>query len=310
MEITPEILEKKALLARHLQNKHAREGLYQWLKTELAYTSNAIEGSTLTRQETVLAISENITGKSKPITDYIAALNHAKAFAYVWAQVGKKKVIDVSTVLAIHERILAGIDDDHAGCYRQVAVRISGSRVVLPNPLKVAELMQQFNEWLVAAPTDNIVVKAIEAHYRLVAIHPFSDGNGRTARLLMNLILMRDGFAPIIIRKMDRRRYLNALEIYHTKGEAEPYYKFMFSCLHRSLKIILDILDTFKPTANYRQLMTIGKFAKHVGLPVSTIRYWVQIEKLKPAFYSDEGYMLFLPDQEVPSSDKIDKKKD
>ena len=299
MEITPEMLEKKALLARHLQNKNAREVLYQWLKTELAYTSNSIEGSTLTRQETVLAITENITGKSKPVTDYTAAINHAKAFEYVCEQVAKKSVIDVSTVLAIHERILAGIDDDNAGCYRQVAVRISGSRAILPNPLKVPDLMQQFNEWLISAPTDNIVVRAIEAHYRLVSIHPFRDGNGRTSRLLMNLILMRDGFAPIIIRKIDRRRYLNALEAYHTQGEAEPYYKFMFSCLNRSLKIVLDILDTFKPTANYRQLMTIGKFAKHVGLPISTIRYWVQTERLKPAFYSDEGYMLFLPDQVI-----------
>ncbi len=103
--------------------------------------------------------------------------------------------------LDIHGLILRGIDDANAGRYRNVAVRISGSTVTLPNPLKVSDLMEDFGRWLKKPEIDHPVELAAEAHYRLVTIHPFVDGNGRAARLLMSLILLMHGYPPAIIRK-------------------------------------------------------------------------------------------------------------
>ena len=295
-ELLKSIAENKAKLSKLLKNKDNRDVLYNWLKTELAYTSNAIEGNTLTRRETTLAIEENITSGSKPISHYVEAVNHAKAFELVMNLAKDKHAIDIKDVLQIHKCILSGIDDANAGCFRKVPVRISGSRTVLPNPMKVPDLMEQFNCWLTSTDED-IVFKAINAHYRLVTIHPFKDGNGRTARLLMNLILMQAGFTPTIIRKLDRKRYLDALEKYQTTGNTDSYHSFMLSALNRSLKTALDMLDTDKQDTDSAKLVTVSQYAKIKGVPASTIRYWVQIGKIKPTAYTDAGYMMFDPNK-------------
>lgn len=293
-EILKSILENKRRLSELLKNKDNYDVLYGWLKTELAYTSNAIEGNTLTRRETTLAIEENMTSGAKPLVHYLEAVNHAKAFELIMELAKDKHTITVKDVLAIHKRILTGIDDANAGFYRNVPVRISGSRTVLPNPLKVPDLMEMFNQWLTTTDED-VVYKAINAHYRLVTIHPFKDGNGRTARLLMNLILMQAGFTPTIIRKIDRKRYLDALEKYQTTGNAEQYHNLMLAALNRSLKTAIDMLDTSKSDVSGVKLVTIAKYAKLKGVPVSTIRYWVQTGKIKPDAYTDAGYMMFDP---------------
>lgn len=293
-EILKSINENKKKLSQLLKNKDNRDVLYNWLKTELAYTSNAIEGNTLTRRETSLAIEENITSGSKPISHYIEAVNHARAFDLIMNRAKDKQSIDVDDVLQIHRCILSGIDDPNAGYYRNVPVRISGSRTVLPNPLKVPDLMQVFNHWL-ATTDEDTVYKAINAHYRLVTIHPFKDGNGRTARLLMNLILMQAGFTPTIIRKIDRKRYLDALEKYQTTENGDSYYSFMLSALNRSLKTAIDMLSTDGADLSNVKLVTIAKYAKIKGVPTSTIRYWVQIGKIKPTSITDAGYMMFDP---------------
>ncbi|MDR2685696.1 MAG: Fic family protein [Rickettsiales bacterium] len=289
-KIIQTITAKKAKLDKLLSNKNNRHTLNNWLKTELAYTSNAIEGNTLSRRETELAIAEEITGGSKPLKDYIEAKNHSVAFDFALDAIFSGAPIDENLILAIHKKILTGIDDDNAGHYRNVHVRISGSRVILPNHLKVPELMCEFNKWL-KTKTDNAVQKSITAHFRLVSIHPFIDGNGRTSRLLMNMMLLNAGYAPIIIRKIDRRRYLMALEKYQLTQDNTQYEKFMLGALSRSLSMVIDLLD--KAAVNPQKMLTIAKFADLAGLPTSTIRYWVKENKLKPAGYSQSGYILF-----------------
>jgi len=288
-ELWVKIQAKKQKLDRLLANKSNWKVLTDWLKTELAYTSNAIEGNTLTRKETVLAIEENITSGSKPIKDYQEARNHSLAYEFMLDAIKRNLPIDEKLVLEIHKRVLSGLDNYNAGIYRNVRVRISGSATVLPNPLKVPELMMEFYKWLRTNKMD-ILHKAIEAHYRFVAIHPFVDGNGRTARLLMDLMLMKGGYAPIIIRPIDRKRYLNALEVYQ-RGDGEKYTRFMLAALSRSLSVAIDLLS--KDQADMKKLLTIAKFAQLTGLPVSTIRYWVSIGKLRPTNYTASGYMLF-----------------
>ena len=294
-EIRAKIEENRKKLQQLLQNKDNQKVLEAWLKTELAYTSNGIEGNTLTRKETELAIEENLTSGAKPINHYLEAINHARAFEFI-LEAGKNKAkIDESFVLQLHKIILSGIDNTNAGFYRSVRVRISGSETILPNPLKVPDLMADFGGWLTDKHDDSLDF-ALEAHYRLVSIHPFIDGNGRTARLLLNAILLESGYAPVIIRKIDRRRYLSALETYQTRGNPESYVNFMMSALNRSLKIMIDLLDISKPEPT-AELLTIAKFAKLAGVPVSTIRYYMKEGKLKPTAYTASGYALFAEKQ-------------
>ena len=154
--------------------------------------------------------------------------------------------------------------------------------------------MADFDKWLKTAKLDALH-KALEAHYRLVSIHPFVDGNGRTARLLMNCLLMGNDYAPIIIRPIDRKRYLAALEAAQTKGQHDKYLRFMLSALSRSFSMVIDLLD--KDQVDTQKLLTIAKFAALARLPVSTIRYWTIVGKLKPAAYTASGYMLFAAHQ-------------
>lgn len=290
-EIIVKIEKNKVILQKLLQNKDNQKTLDKWLSTELAYTSNGIEGNTLTRKETELAIEEKLTSGAKPINDYLEAINHAKAFEFIKNAAIQNIKIDEDFVLQIHKIILSGIDDSNTGFYRSVRVRISGSQTVLPNPLKVPDLMNDFGKWLVEKD-DDILIKAIEAHYRLVTVHPFVDGNGRTARLLLNAMLLENGYMPIIIRKIDRRRYLSALETYQTKEDSGPYYKFMLSALNKSLKMMIDLLDITKADTK-KDLLMISKFAKLANVPTSTVRYWLKVGKLRPVSFTESGYALF-----------------
>src|SRR3989344_5437444 len=167
------------------------KNLDEWFKVELTFTSNAIEGNTLTRAETALVLEKGITVKGKGLNEHLEAKNHAEALDYVKTLVSKKRQdLTENDILEIHRLILSKIEADNAGRYRTQHARLTQSDVVLPNPVKIPELMQEFITWLVGDNFDHIVKIAADAHYKLVSIHPFSDGNGRTARLLMNLLLM------------------------------------------------------------------------------------------------------------------------
>ena len=287
------IASKRNKFKKLFSDNKSKEQLYKWLKSELAYTSNNIEGNTLTRKETRLVIEEDITSSSKPFVHYQEAVNHAKAFDYIIDILKSKAIIYETVVLDIHKKLLSGIDDYNAGFYRNCPVRISGSRVILPNPMKVPDLMKEFwGKYKSSTKIEDI----IKLHLDFVSIHPFSDGNGRCARLLMNLLLMQNGFCPIIIRPRDRKRYINSIEKAQLTGNIDDYMKFMVRRLSQSFDTIFDIYEPKKEVENAK-LMTIAKFAKAVELPVSTIRYWVKVGKLKPTMYTESGYMMFSHEQ-------------
>ncbi len=288
-----DITTKRLKFKKIFCDNKSKEQLYKWLKSELAYTSNNIEGNTLTRKETRLVIEEDITSSSKPFVHYQEAVNHAKAFDYIIDVLKSDETLNENIVLNIHKRLLSGIDDYNAGFYRNCPVRISGSRVILPNPMKVPGLMKNlFDNFKQYDRLENI----IKLHLDFVSIHPFSDGNGRCARLLMNLLLMQNGFCPIIIRPRDRKRYINSIEKAQLTCDDADYMKFMLSRLSHSFDTIFDIYEPKKQNTN-EKLMTIAKFANEVGVPTSTIRYWVKVGKLKPTMYTESGYMMFSQEQ-------------
>ena len=270
------------------------KNMEEWFRIELTYTSNAVEGNTLTRQETALVVEKGITVEGKSITEHLEAVNHAKAFDFIKKLVGKK-IGDITerVILDIHSIILEKIDYINAGRYRNVPVRIAGARVTLPNAMKVPDLMKEFINWLHEKNND-IIKLAADAHFKFVTIHPFIDGNGRTARLLMNLILMQGGFPPAIIRKEDRNVYIQAIEKGQLQKDLSDYYEIIFKAIERSLDIYLEMLEPKEEqTSKQVKLLKIGEIAKAVNETIPTIRYWTKEGLLKVEEYSKGGYQLY-----------------
>jgi len=178
------------------------------------------------------------------LVEQLEAKNHALAFDFVnTLKIKTRKEIAENDILKIHSYILSGIDDVNAGRYRNVSVRVAGSNVVFPNSVKVSELMKNYLNWLTSNNTDHPIKFVSDAHLKLVTIHPFVDGNGRTARLLMNLILMQSGFPSALIRMEDRLEYINAIEKAQLTNDYTDYYKIIIDAVNRSLDIYLDAVE-------------------------------------------------------------------
>ena len=277
------------------------ENLEKWFLIELTYTSNAIEGNTLTRQETAVVVEQGLTVGGKSLVEHLEATNHAEALQKV-LELSQSKTSEFTEhhLLDIHNTILRGIDDKVAGYYRSIPVRISGSQVILPNYRKVPDLMEQFMAELVTASNKHPAELAADAHYDLVTIHPFVDGNGRTARLLMNLILLQHGYPPALIRKRDRLRYLKALEKAQLGGTKETYYNIVKEAVNRSLDIYLNAVNDTWPTSTEpkvaAQLLRIGSLAKQSNQTVPTIRHWTKEGLLQVAETTGSGYQLYSPE--------------
>ena len=206
------------------------------------YNSNAIEGNTLTLGETKAVLLDGITISGKPLREHLEAVNHREAMRLMFRMAETSKPVTESDVLELHRVILTGIQSDEAGMYRCVPVRVAGSMRVFPNALKVAalmaEMLRDINE-----TTRHPVQKAARAHYGLVAIHPFVDGNGRTARLLMNLLLLRAGYAPALLQVTERARYYDTLEAAN-QGEIEGFDRLIAEAVLGAEGRILDILTS------------------------------------------------------------------
>ena len=269
-----------------------------WFRVELTYTSNAIEGNTLDRRETALVVEKGLTVGGKSLLEHMEAVNHARALDWVKKQAKRRPhSLAEKDVLHIHYLIMKGIDDLNAGCYRGTPVRISGSTVVLPNPRKVPDLMAGFAKWLKLATDLHPVKLAAEAHYRLVTIHPFTDGNGRTARLLMNMILLMYGYPAAIIRKRDRLDYIDSLEKAQLGGPKDAYLKIVTRAVDRSLDIYLKAVKNEEgAVSDGGALLKIGELAKRVNQRNSTIRHWTKEGLLEVAEITDSGYQLYAAD--------------
>ncbi len=286
------------LIANSDQASAVLKNLEDWFRIELTYTSNAIEGNTLTRQETAIVLLEGLTVGGKALREHFEATNHAEALDWVRQRAAKGKAsLSEEDLLEIHSKILRNIDDENAGCYRTVAVRIAGSNVILPNPLKVPDLMSDLGSWLRKRKRMHPVAFAAEAHYQLVTIHPFVDGNGRTARLLMNLILLKYGYPPAIIRRRDRLAYLKALEKAQLGGPKDGYLELIAKAVDRSLDIYLKQLQALdaddQTDEDSESLVKIGVFAKEAGETVRTIRYWTELGLLQIADITPTNRVLY-----------------
>ena len=207
------------------------------------YHSNAIEGNSLDIGETRQVVELGLTLTGKPLRDQAEAKNLAEALDYL-EELATDLTIPLTEVhiRQLHKFVLKGINDDEAGKYRSVEVAISGSDYEPTSPESVNSTMHEFGEWLKSASvkpfplgSDTALLNAVAAHTLFVQIHPFIDGNGRVARLLMNLLLMRNGFPISIIAREDRYRYYEALEISQT-SDLTPLLSLVIECIQEGLE--------------------------------------------------------------------------
>jgi Fic family protein len=245
MDLITRVGAKKARLGSlRVSDPKSFAALAGWYDVELTYTSNAIEGNTLSRIETALILENGIAGITiggKPLKDHLEVIGHAEALHYVRSLATVAHPVREVDIRAIHSLVMARVDPAESGKYSDHQRFIKGSAVVLPAPWELAPLMNDFGKWLEAAlPGPD---SAFEAHARLVAIHPFSDGNGRTARLLMNLLLLQSGYPPVLIGPEDRLLYIDALQQLQLKHDGAAYRKFMYARLESSLDDYLKRLS-------------------------------------------------------------------
>lgn len=212
---------------------------------EYTYESNRIEGNTLTLRETDLVVNKGLTVGGKPMREHLEAINHYEAILFIRELAAKTALLDEREVRNIHALVLRGIDRDNAGRYRNLPVMISGSRHVLPQPWAVPKLMEDYGLWLSGESLNlHPVVRAAEAHERLATIHPFIDGNGRTARLVMNLVLLSNGMTITNIPgdTDSRRAYYDALEKVNLERDKREFINFIARHVLQAMQTLLERL--------------------------------------------------------------------
>ena len=196
----------------------------QDMRIRFTYHSNAIEGNTLTMSETKAVLEDGITIGGKSLKEHLEAVGHSHAIDYMEALVQKDEALTEKTLKEIHNLILRNIDGANAGTYRRMNVLISGAGHIPPPAERVLEKMEAFFRWYGAARGALHPVEfAARVHADFVNIHPFKDGNGRTARLIMNFELMRAGFPTVIVPVDARPDYYRNLDIAATQGDYLPF---------------------------------------------------------------------------------------
>jgi Fic family protein len=213
-------LKKRLDALRPLSQENISRLWPMWEKDDAlhVYASNAIEGSTMDLGET-LAVLENITVGGKTLGEHLDIVHGQRAYMLMLKLAKDKALVNTTVIRNLHRAVVGG-DVDFGGQWREQPVFIRGSRHVPPNYIKIPDLMDEMiAAYETSRTTEHPIATAAKLHLDLVTIHPFVDGNGRTARLLGNLTLIRSGFAPILIDKEDRQTYFNLLERCQMRGE-------------------------------------------------------------------------------------------
>ncbi|NLB40950.1 MAG: Fic family protein [Clostridiales bacterium] len=206
---------------------------------EFTYNSNAIEGNTLTLRETALAL-EGITIDQKPLKDHLEAVGHRDAFLYVEQLVTNKVDISEKIIKDIHSLVLIDRPEDK-GIYRSIPVQIMGAYQEPPQPYLVSSMMED----LISGHNKKChpIESAALFHLNFEGIHPFIDGNGRTGRLILNLMLMQHGYPPINVKFTDRRRYYDCFDSYFRDNDAAPIVNMIAEYIQKRLEYYLVILS-------------------------------------------------------------------
>ena len=232
------------------------------LSFEWTYNSNSIEGNTLSLRETQMVLQEGITVKGKSLREHFETHNHDKAIDYLYSIINEDYKLRSIDIITLHGFVLRSIEDDFAGRIRNGGVHISGANFTPPNARKVPDLLNELIDFANTNPLQlNDIELATVFHHKLVWIHPFFDGNGRTVRLAMNLLLMRSGFPPAIILKNDKKKYYEALN-QANGGNYQKLTLLMCQSLERTLNIYTNALPD-----NDKEYIEISNLVQEPNMP-------------------------------------------
>jgi Fic family protein len=225
-------------------NKQLLNELQQFYRIGFTYSSNALEGNSLTESETKIIIEDGLTIGGKTIREHSEVLGHSEAYTYL-NTLTKRNIITEHNILELHRLFYYRIDARKAGIYRKQQVYISGTDYLPPNYKEIPELMKKFVLGISELKEkSHPVTLAAKLHERIASIHPFIDGNGRTARLVMNLSLLQDGYPIVIIPPILRNEYIASIRLANT-GNTEPFFDFISQVEYESSKDYLRLLKHF-----------------------------------------------------------------
>ncbi|MFV0362435.1 MAG: Fic family protein [Suipraeoptans sp.] len=230
---------KADLNTRRLLTQGELKRLQEEFLIEFTYNSNAIEGNTLTLRETALVL-EGVTIDKKPLKEHLEAVGHRDAFLYVERLVSEKVPISEKVVKDIHSLVLMDRPEDK-GVYRSIPVRIMGAFKESPQPYLVPVQMEQLIHDL-AKDKHHPIERAALFHLNFEGIHPFIDGNGRTGRLVLSLMLMQNGYPPIDVKFTDRRKYYDCFHCYYRENDTAPMVNMVAEYLKERLEQYLNLL--------------------------------------------------------------------
>jgi Fic family protein len=239
-ELSPELEQIDRLVVEHRDRKRAGRilpNVLEAIRVELTYHSNAIEGSTLSLRETQLVIEGKTPAGERPLREIYEARNHDRALRMIEGWVTDRPsgtLLSQRDVLEVHAQVMADIEPGSAGRFRSERVRIVGTGFIPPGAQKFDLLIPRLID-LANRPGIHPVLHAAELHYNLVTVHPFNDGNGRTARLMMNYHLLRRDFPQTIIDVNRRGEYLTALDEANA-GKPARFARFIAQCVEASIR--------------------------------------------------------------------------
>ena len=248
-------MKQKLELYKHILDSlddFARKNWEDTFTIEFTHDTTAIEGNTLTLIDTKMILEDGIVPKETTLFELDQIRGHADAWQYVKESVKNNIPLSENVIKDIHERVVParGV----GGIYRTVPVYIRGAQHVPPNYKKVRELMKCFIQDMHIQKFSSIAELAAWTHAEFVKIHPFQDGNGRTARLLLNYQLMLNQYPPINIKKYNVREYFDTLETYALKDDIRPFASLVQDNIEKGLDAFIDMYkeyydDKLLPTA-------------------------------------------------------------
>ena len=213
----------------------------------LTWTSNALEGNTLTESETKVLLEDGLTVGGRPLRDAFEALGHASAYDFMFTLLGRREITE-EDALTMHRMFYKDIDNAAAGCYRDRPVVITGSKYPVCKVEQIPEEMKGLFSWAASERGNYHPVEfAAQLHKRFVFIHPFIDGNGRLSRLLMNTALIQDGYMLAVIPPVLRQDYISLLERAHR--DDKPFIEFIAERVLESEKDMMRLLHIPRPDA-------------------------------------------------------------
>lgn len=232
---------KKAIDHYRTVDKKLPIKLKDFYRISTVYTTNAIEGNTLSENETKVVVENGITIGGKTLREHLEAVNSAKAYDFIYSLTAKN--LEEKDILECHKYVLAGIENEFAGAYRKEDVLIFGTEFAPPSWKKVPELMNNFINKLNVSKDSHPIIKTADLHAEFESIHPFIDGNGRTGRFMASVELIKNGYPPLIVPPIKRVDYIAALRIYNAKDDKSEIRKFVVENVYETIKALKRYLD-------------------------------------------------------------------